>query len=564
MIYREHKWLVAVVLVLCAAAMAGGMPSPAKAQATDAPLIAMDPAPDTPQIHPPFVVGIHPGTPFLWTVPASGKHPIKFSAKGLPRGLSLNKATGTISGTIKRAGDYAVQVMAKNGVGSDTQVIHILAGDKVALTPPMGWNSYDGFGDDVTEAEFLANARYVAQNMLPYGWNTVVVDFRWYDPGTPKQPNQPWNRPGVFLNMDAWGRLVPAPDKFPSAANGQGFKALADQIHAMGLRFGIHIMRGIPRNDVKANLPIEGSSFHAADAADTTSTCPWNPDMYGVKGATPAGQAYYDSLFRLYSSWGVDFVKVDDMSRPYHADEIEAIRKAIDKCGRSITLSLSPGATPLSQAAHAESHANMWREADDFWDNWRALNHEFSLGASWHDAVGPGHWPDADMLPVGHVSVGNRSVGPDRQTHFTKDEQVTLLSLWALLPSPLMVGANLPDNDPWTLALLTNPDVLAVDQDSLGAAGKRVSQAGDTEVWVKALSGGDLAVGLFNRGDSAASITVNWKELGLGGSQFVRDLWQRKDLGKYIVDYTANVHGHGAMLLKITPGSGLLEVKPAK
>ncbi|HEX5322629.1 MAG TPA: putative Ig domain-containing protein [Capsulimonadaceae bacterium] len=548
---KTHQLLAAIVAFLLIAQTLGMAAADTSAPAPDqsAPMIAMGPAPAPPKIHPPLVVGVHPLTPLLWTVPVSGLRPLSFSAKGLPRGLALNKTTGTITGKIRKTGDYAVHITVKNSAGGDDQVIHIVAGDKVALTPPMGWNSYDGFGDDVTEAEVLANARYVAQNMQPYGWNTVVVDFRWYDPGTPTQPNQPWNRPGVLLTMDQWGRLLPAPDKFPSAASGKGFKALADQIHAMGLQFGIHIMRGIPRNAVKANLSIEGANFHAADAADTTSTCSWNPDMYGVKGATPAGQAYYDSLFRLYASWGVDFVKVDDISRPYHTDEIDAIRKAIDKCRRSITLSLSPGATPLDQASHVEAHANMWREADDFWDDWRALDHEFSLGVSWSNSVGPGHWPDADMLPVGHVSIRNRSVGPDRQTHFTQNEQVTLLTLWALLPSPLMVGANLPDNDPWTLALLTNPEVFAVDQDSLGAA----SQTGDLEVWSRSLAGGDLAVGLFNRGRAASAVTARWSDLGINTPQNIRDLWAHKDLGVFTDQYQADIPGHGALFLRLTP-----------
>jgi alpha-galactosidase len=513
--------------------------------------ISMAPPPATPEVHAPFIVGIHPKTPFLWTIPVTGVRPLKFSAHGLPHGLSLNASTGAIIGSIAKAGDYAVQVRVKNSAGMDSHLIHIVAGPTLALTPPMGWNSYDAFGDDVTQSEVLANARYLKTNLQPYGWDTVVVDFRWYDPGTASNPNHPWQRAGVPLTMDAYGRVTPSPDKFPSATDGRGFTALAARIHAMGLSFGIHIMRGIPRNAVKANLPILGTEFHASDAADTSDTCPWCPDMYGVRGDTPAGQSYYDSLFRLYASWGVDFVKMDDTSRPYHTDEIEAVDHAITHCGRSIELSLSPGGTPLDDATHVEAHANMWRESGDFWDHWEALEHEFTLGASWRDYGGQGHWPDADMLPLGHLSISNRSVGLDRQTNFTHDEQITLLTLWSLLPSPLMVGANLPDNDPWTLALLTNPDVLAVDQDSSGATAMPVNTTGDTEVWAKTLADGTLAVGLFNRGDAAGPVTAYWSDLHITGPYLARDLWRRQDLGSFHDGFSTTVPAHGAVLLRL-------------
>ncbi len=539
--------LVASAAALCLGPWAAADPAP-PAPAT---VIWMGDAPAAPEIRLPNVVGVHPRTSFLWTVPVTGLRPLSFSASGLPAGLTFNAVTGTITGSVARGGDYPVRVSVRSVWGRDSRVIRLVVGGALALTPPMGWNSYDAFGDDVTEAEVLANARYVRDNLQPYGWDTVVVDFRWYDPGTHANPNHPWQRAGVPLTMDADGRLLPSPDKFPSAADGRGFTALAAQVHAMGLRFGIHIMRGIPRNAVNAALPILGTAFHAADAADPSDTCPWCPDMDGVRGDTPAGQAYYDSLFRLYASWGVDFVKMDDTSRPYHADEIEAVRRSIDRCGRSIVLSLSPGETPLDRAAHVAAHANMWREAGDFWDDWGALQHEFALGASWRGAAAPGHWPDADMLPVGHLSVSGRSVGRDRRTDFTHDEQLTLLSLWSLLPSPLMVGADLPDNDPWTRALLTNPEVTALCQDARGAAAARVGDAGGTEVWSRPLADGSLAVGLFNRGDAAVPVTALWSDLHIAGPYSVRDLWRRTDLGVARDLYTVPVPAHGAVLLRL-------------
>jgi alpha-galactosidase len=516
------------------------------------PRMAMTAAPAGPQIHPPFVVGVRPNTPLLWAIPATGGRPLTFSAMGLPRGLTLNAATGIITGTLRQAGDYAVQVSAKNAAGRSESTVHLIAGQTIVRTPPLGWNSYDAYGSQVTEAQFLANADYLHRKMQPYGWQYAVVDYRWYDPAAATARDA--GDPGEVLAMDAYGRLLPAPNRFPSAVNGQGFKSLADKAHALGLKFGIHIMRGIPRNAVQANLPIEGSTYKAADAANTGDTCGWCPDMYGVRGGTPAGQAYYDSLFRLYASWGLDFVKMDDTSAPYHTDEIEAVRNAIDKCGRTIVYSLSPGETPLSQAAHVAAHANMWRVSGDFWDGWNALDHEFTLGANWQPYAAPGHWPDGDMLPIGHISLGGRPVGADRRTNFTHTEQMTLLSLWSLLPSPLMVGANLPDNDPWTLALLTNPEVLAVNQDNLGASGRPIFQTDDQAVWSKKLADGSLAVGLFNRSDFDDTVTAEWSKLGLTGRFMVRDLWQRKDLGRFIGKYTASVPSHGVVLLRLTRG----------
>ena len=422
----------------------------------------------------------------------------------------------------------------------------------LASTPPMGWNSYDAFGASVTEEEVLANAGYMKQNLLSHGWRYVVVDYRWYDSQAARYPNgsAPHDPSQVLaLTTDRYGRLQPAPNRFPSAGDGQGFKPLADQIHALGLKFGIHIMRGIPRQAVLANSPIEASDFHAADAVDVTSSCGWSADMYGVMGDKPGGQAYYDSLFRLYASWELDFVKVDDLSSRYHAREIEAIRRSIDRCGRPIVFSTSPGETPVQQAQHVSTHANMWRVSGDFWDNWRSLDHAFDLAHAWEGIGGPGYWPDLDMIPLGRIGI--RCQGGPRLTRLTHDEQISLLSLWCLAPSPLMLGMNLPDNDPWTLGLLTNDEVLALDQDPLGRPAKRVSQAGKTETWIRELSDGSKAVALFNRGDAATSVALKWVDAGLNGEFAARDLWQHKDLGDFTGQLTLPVPAHGAVLLQL-------------
>jgi hypothetical protein len=298
---------------------------------------------------------------------------------------------------------------------------------------------------------------------------------------------------------------------------------------------------------VNAKTPIEGSTFTAADAGDPKNKCGWCPDMYGVRN-NAAGQAWYDSIFRLYASWGLDFVKVDDLSRPYSAHEIEMIRKAIDKCGRPIVFSSSPGPTDPKNGPHISKLANMWRISGDFWDRWKDLDHQFDLVAQWQGVAAPGHWPDADMIPFGHVGIKCTIAGRDRQTRFTKDEQVTLMSLWALAPSPLILGNNLPDTDEWTLSLLTNDEVLSVNQDPRGCSAKRVAQHEKTEVWVKELSNGAKAVGLFNRGDAETSITLPWTEAGLQGKRSVRDVWKHRDLG-LLDTFSTAVPAHGSVLL---------------
>jgi len=424
-----------------------------------------------------------------------------------------------------------------------------------AQKPVMGWNSYDAWGDTVTEEQVLANAQYMKDHLLAHGWNYIVVDFRWYDPnpnGVDGQLNR--TRTGAQLAADANGRLLPAPNRFPSAANGAGFKALADRIHAMGLKFGVHMMRGVPRQAVNAATPIADSTFTAADAGNTGDRCPWCPDMFGAQN-NAAAQAWYDAEYKLFASWGVDFVKVDDLSQPYHAPEIAMIRRAIDKCGRPIVFSTSPGATDPQYGADVKMNANMWRISGDFWDRWRSLNSQFDLFDKWvkADVAGPGHFPDGDMIPFGRIAIKSANGGRDHRSNFTPDEQKTLMSLWALESSPLMLGANLPDNDAATDALLTNDEVLAIDQDALGRPAQRVAATGGVEVWVKTLASGARAVGLFNRGATTATATFDLASAGLNGKETLRDAWTHAELGVFDGNYSSQVPSHGAVLLVVTP-----------
>ena len=420
----------------------------------------------------------------------------------------------------------------------------------------MGWNSYDCYGGDVNEQEMKANADYQAAHLARFGWKYVVVDYYWYfsHPRTTEDQDK-WE-----VTMDEHGRLLPAVNRFPTAANGQGFKPLADYVHSRGLKFGIHIMRGIPRAAVEKNLPILGTMAHARDVADPGNDCSWSKAMHGVDVSKPAGQAYYDSIVALYAQWGVDFIKADDMSRAdppaarekYHGAEIAALSRAIRKSGRPIPLSLSPGETPLEDAADVAKYAQMWRISDDFWDDWKMLKKQFLLCRAWAPYIGPGHWPDADMLPLGRLRIRGFDE-PARQTRLTPAEQRTHLTLWVIFRSPLMMGGDLPSLDSATLALLTNPDVLAVDQESLH--NRELFTRGDREAWVADAPGShDKYLPLFNLNDrDAAAVTVSWRELGLAGKCAVRNLWEKKDLGTYDNSFAPQIEPHGAALYRMTP-----------
>jgi MYXO-CTERM domain-containing protein len=535
----------------------------AKAQTTVT-ISTAAPAP-TPKLQGPAILGVTPGTPVVHTFAATGQAPITFSATGLPSGVTLDGASGRLSGSVASAGRHEITVTATNAMGMNQRGFSLVVGDTLALTPPRGWNSYDSFDDSVNETEFLAQAAWVRDNLKPFGWEYVVVDFRWYDPNAPSS-DQNGSNPNLLT--DANGRYLPPTNRFPSATGTTGFTSIAQQVHAMGLKFGIHIMRGIPRKTHTANTMIEGSTYTAQQASLTSRICRWNSDNYGVNGTTAAGQAWYNSIFRQYAAWGVDFVKVDDItsnpgSTDYWADEVAAIRTAIAASGRSIVLSLSPGETPVSQVTHLVANANMWRMSDDFWDRPNDLSYMFTLSDRWRTLTGPpGHWPDADMLPLGHLGPRCPVDGGNRDTRFTRNQQVTMLTLWAVLPSPLMLGANGPQTtDNFMTPLLTNDEVLAVHGDALGARATRLRAMNNQEVWVKNLAGGAKAVGLFNRATTDATMSVTLAELGLTGMQRVRDAWRHMDLPMTSTNFSAMVPGQAALLFVVgtapmDPGTG--------
>ncbi len=397
-----------------------------------------------------------------------------------------------------------------------------------APTPPMGWNSYDAYGLTIGEADFRNNV--IAMGPLKqFGWSYAVIDEGWY-------MENPFGKDLASHKyvFDKNGLLVPVASRFPSAAGDAGFKPLADWVHAQGFKFGIHIVRGIPRPVVHENLPIAGSRHRAADAADTNETCPWDDGNYGVRD-NAAGQAYYDSMLKLYARWGLDFLKVDCISdHPYRITEIRQIARAIRKTGRPIVLSLSPGPTALRHATEISKYAQMWRIADDHWDVWGdgdrfGVRDAFDPLEKWAPHTKPGSWPDADMFPWGSLAP-HPGWGDARQSRETPDEQRTEFTLWAFARSPMILGANLTTVDDFTLSLLTNKEIIAVNQRATDSHPVKDLPAGfdHVRVWQAtedSTGTSAQAFALFNLADNPVTLHFTWEQLGYRGKGNARNLY---------------------------------------
>jgi alpha-galactosidase len=401
----------------------------------------------------------------------------------------------------------------------------------IAPTPPMGWNSWDSYGLRINEQQFRDNVEVLATKLKPSGYTYAVIDEGWYMVNPEDRP-----KPEVLkYEFDENGRFIPVPARFPSAmqdGKNIGFEQIGNWVHSQGLKFGIHIIRGIPRESVARNAPIEGSNFRAQDAADQNDPCPWDPTSWGIKD-NEAGQAWYDSLLRQYAKWGVDFVKVDCIAhQPYRPTEIRQISLAIEHSGRDMVLSLSPGPTSVEHHAEVAELAQMWRISNDIWDIWDSGNRDYPIGiknqfenaARWAQYAQPGNWPDADMLPVGELSP-LPDVGPrPRHTRLTPDEQHTQLSLWAIARSPLIAGANLTLLDNETLRLLTNPDILKIDQTAVAA--RQALRGGDLVVWTADLPGNRHALAVFNLGEKPITVERDLASFGLPAGQYkVKNAW---------------------------------------
>jgi alpha-galactosidase len=434
---------------------------------------------------------------------------LKFGAKVLPHGLTLDPATGIITGTLRTPGETQVRVTVSNRHGEVPRTLRIVVGDTLALTPPLGWNSWNCFAGAVTEKNVRDAARaFVKAGLRDHGWTYINIDDFWM----PKNGDRDPSLHGP--ERDASGKINANP-RFPD------MKRLTDDIHALGLKAGLYSSPG-------------------------PTTC----------GGCVASYKHEREDAERFAEWGFDYLKYDWCSygnvekgagRPYYKNPYDLMGRMLRAQDRDIVFSLCQYGMGNVWEWGADTGGNCWRTTGDITDTWGSMAGIGFAQAGHEKFAGPGHWNDPDMLVVGYVGWGP-SLHP---THLTANEQYTHISLWSLLAAPLLIGCDLTKLDDFTLNLLCNDEVLEVNQDPLGRAAGRVAVRGETEVWARPLEDGTQAVGLFNRGEDEAPVSVHWPELGLSGPQPVRDLWRQKDLGAADDAYTATVPRHGVVLIKV-------------
>jgi len=406
--------------------------------------------------------------------------------------------------------------------------------DGLALKPPMGWNGYDcGIGDS---ARVLAQANYMASKLKKYGWEYICIDDAWFEGTIP---------PGGPIIVDQYGRLVA---RTISAGSSRDFKPISDYIHSKGLKFGLWWFRGIPKTAYETNTPVKGTSYRAKDITDLSPNAqsPWLPQNYGLIFPHEGSQAYTESVVELAAQWGVDFLKIDDITYPYRPADIESYRKAIRKIGRPMILSLSPGnSMTTQQASHVSQYADMWRTTGDVNGNWDAIQGVFSALKEWAPFSGPGHWADGDMLPLGSSGGG-----------MNREEQKTVMTLWCIARSPLIWGGDLTKNTSFHDSLMSNEEVIGVNQnsDSSRCIFDRNGQIG----WFSnELGTPNHYLALFNQNSSVQNVGVTFAEMKLqaGESRKFRDLWAKQDVGLAVTQFSASIPAHGAKVFKVMPGA---------
>jgi alpha-galactosidase len=509
------RWRSFVLYLIMASAKVLAEPSP-----FPGPLVAELPAPltppasPTPRINGPSVFGVRPGSPFFYAIPATGVRPMTFSVEGLPQGLVLDPATGLISGKLDLTGEYRVMLIATNTKGTDRKPFRIVAGEEIALTPPMGWNSYNVFDQNITQETAIRTAKVIKDAGLDqHGWSYVCIDDGWQG-----------SRGG------ADHALQPDPKKFTD------IKAMVDQIHAMGLKVGIYHTPWITSY----------GGIHSKGRAGATSDSPdgaWVDDHKQHRVFGPYSFVQTDA--NQFGKWGFDYLKYD--WNPISLKETTDMEQALRHSGRDIVFSLS-NSMKYNDVGQIGPHAQLWRTSGDITDSWGSLTRIGFRQIGWGKFLKPGHFNDPDMLCVGRVGWGH-----PRPTRLTPDEQYTHISLWCLLSAPLIMGCDLTQLDPFTIGLLTNDEVLAIDQDELCKAPICLDDKSPQKVYVKDLADGTKAVGLFNTGETPSTVTLDWKQTELIGKQTLRDLWRQKDVGVFDGSYVSQVPVHGVLLLKATP-----------
>ena len=418
----------------------------------------------------------------------------------------------------------------------------------VAKTAPMGWNSWDCYGAAVTEDIVRKNAEFMAEHLKKYGWEYIVVDIQWYEPRAKSHDYNPFTE----LCMDEYSRLIPAENRFPSSAGGKGFAPLAEYVHSLGLKFGIHIMRGIPRQAAHKNTKILGTDRTAAQVAKTSSICAWNTDMYGVDPHKEGAREYYDSIFKLYASWGVDFIKCDDIARelPHEEEELVMLSDALHHCGRDMILSLSPGPALIEKAELYKQISNMWRITDDFWDKWELLYDMFSRAEKWCTHTGAGHWPDADMLPIGPIL---QDYDTNNRTKFTENEQITMMTLWSIFRSPLMIGGEMTGFDEFTMSLITNTEILAMHCNARNAhqVWRREIDGNEYILWTASNAEGGRYLAVFNAGEKDAEVEISLAEAEIYDKVKAKELWSGEEVSD-VDTIKAEISSHSAKVYLIS------------
>ncbi len=459
-----------------------------------------------PRINGARVFGVRPGSPFLFTIPATGERPMVFAAKGLPAGLELDVNTGRITGSITKAGTYPLTLEAKNAKGKASRNFRIVVGEAIALTPPMGWNSWNYLGCEATDAKVRAiGDAFVKLDLINHGWTYVNLDDGWQS-----RQEHANGGPGRFPPSYA---LQADTTKFPN------IKATSDYLHGLGLKMGLY----------STPWKFSYGNYTGGSADDEQG----HRDNQKVVGRV----TFETQDAKQWAAWGIDYMKYDWL--PIDVENTKRMSEALRKCGRDIVFSLSNGAS-RDQARHWAELSNLWRTTGDINASWSSMSDIGFSQDPWKEFAGPGHWNDPDMLEIGHDTL-------------SPNEQYTHMSLWCLLSAPLLLGFDVGHADEFVVSLLSNDEVLEVNQDPLGKAAGRVSQNGECEVWAKEMEDGSKAVGLFNRGLFPATLTAKWTDLGLHGPQKVRDLWKQQDVGVFKDQYQATVPRHGCVMVRIWP-----------
>jgi alpha-galactosidase len=531
--------MIAIVRLLLPSALAlcltGNLLAETGRPESTQPVILTPPAPETPRVNGPTVFGVRPSSPFLYTIPATGRRPMKFEADGLPAGLRLDPATGLITGTLSQPGECVVTLRAANALGSSERKLRIVVGDKIALTPPMGWNSWNCLGGRVSQEKILAAAHILAERGLrDHGWSYVNIDDTWQ------------GERGGALNA------IQPNAKFSD------MKLLGEQIHALGLKFGIYstAWRGSYEGHIGSTGDNPDGTYDWIKSGDHTEVFRIGREEKGRDGKIranwkPGRFSFVEKDAAQWAEWGMDYLKYDWF--PNDLAHVEAMSRALRGTRRDMVYSLSNTAI-YDTAPDLARLANAWRTTGDIRDTWQSVSHIGFSQDRWAGYAGPGHWNDADMLVVGRVGGWGPSPHP---TKLTPDEQYTHISLWCLLSAPLLIGCDLEHLDDFTLGLLTNDEVLEIDQDALGKQATQISRDSDKVVYAKTLEDGSVAVGLFNLGSAETTVGVSWGPWGSwpteeSDKRLVRDLWRQKDLGAYKGKFEAKVPSHGVVLIRMS------------